>query len=132
MLSVLLDTHILLWWRLDAGRLSATQRRLLQEAEQTASPLAISAITLWELASMVARGRVRIAGPLDAWLQEIENHPLIVVLPLTPRVIAESVQFATDFPNPFDRIIVATARCHGLRLMTADERIRRWGRVPLV
>jgi PIN domain nuclease of toxin-antitoxin system len=31
-----------------------------------------------------------------------------------------------------DQIIVATARCHGLRLMTADERIRRWGKVPLI
>lgn len=133
MLSVLLDTHILLWWRSEAGRLSAAQKRALQEVERTGSPAAISAITLWELANMVASGRVRIAVPLEAWLEEIETHPLIEVLPVTARIVADSVRLGVDFhKDPADRIIVATARCHGLQLMTADERIRRWGRVPLI
>jgi PIN domain nuclease of toxin-antitoxin system len=133
MLSVLLDTHILLWWRSDAGGLTPTQRRTLQELERKGSPVAISAITLWELANLVACGRRRITVPLDAWLEELENHPLIAVLPLTARVVADSVQLGADFhKDPADRIIVATARCHGLRLMTADQRIRRWGRVPLI
>jgi PIN domain nuclease of toxin-antitoxin system len=133
MLSVLLDTHILLWWRTGTGRLTPAQTRTLEDHERKGWPLAISAITLWELANLVAAGRRQISLPLDSWLEEIENHPLITVLPLTARIVAESVQLGADFhKDPADRIIVATARCHGMRLVTADERIRRWGRVPLV
>ena len=48
-------------------------------------------------------------------------------------VAAESARLGRDFPkDPADRIIAATARCHGLRLMTADENIRRWGKVPVI
>jgi PIN domain nuclease of toxin-antitoxin system len=55
------------------------------------------------------------------------------VLPITAAVAAESARLGRDFPkDPADRIIVATARCHGLRLVTADEHIRRWGKVPVV
>jgi PIN domain nuclease of toxin-antitoxin system len=46
---------------------------------------------------------------------------------------AEGVRLADEFPNdPADQIIVATARCHNLTLITADERIRKWGKVRIV
>jgi len=65
------------------------------------------------------------------WLEEIESE--LVVLPITARIAAESVRLGDDFPkDPAGQLIAATARCHGLTLMTADERIRRWGRVPLL
>jgi PIN domain nuclease of toxin-antitoxin system len=131
--TVLLDTHILIWWRLDSRRLSRNQIRLLQDLEKRGQPVAISAITLWEMAMLAARGRIGIGEPLGVWLEEIENHPLITVLPLTARIAAESVRLGPDFHNdPADQLIVATARLHGLHLMTADERIRVWGKVPTV
>ncbi len=82
---------------------------------------------------MFERGRLEIPAPLELWLEEVETHPLIKILPLTARIVAESIRLGRDFHNdPADQMIVATARCHGLRLVTADERIRRWGKVPLV
>jgi PIN domain nuclease of toxin-antitoxin system len=58
---------------------------------------------------------------------------LIATLPLTTKIAAESVRLGEDFPNdPADQIIVATARCHNLTLITADERIRKWGKVRVV
>ena len=55
------------------------------------------------------------------------------MLPLSARIVAESIRLGGGFHNdPADQIIVASARCHGLRLATADERIRRWGKVSLV
>jgi PIN domain nuclease of toxin-antitoxin system len=133
MSGTLLDTHILIWWRLDSRRLSRNQARRLEDLERRQNPLAISAVTLWEIAVLSARGRIEIAQPLDAWLEELEVNPLIDVLPLTARIAAESVRLGSDFQNdPADRIIVATARIRGLPLMTADERIRRWGKVPII
>ena len=131
--SLLLDTHILVWWRSDPRKLSKAQARALQEVEAYGPPAAISAITLWELAKLVERGRREIAVPLDIWLEEIESSPSVRVLPLSARIAAESVRLGADFPkDPADQMIVATARCNGLHLLTADERIRRWGRVPVI
>ena len=133
MLSVLLDTHILIWWQSDQGRLSRTQLQALEELEARNLPVAVSGITLWEAALLVERGRLEIAGPLDTWLEEVQSHPLVEVLPITARIATESVRLGRGCPrDPADQIIVATARCHGLRLMTADAQIRRWGKVPLI
>ncbi len=130
---VLLDTHILVWWQSNPARLRKVHAQVLRELERRRQPAAISAMTLRELATMVQRGRHEIRMPLDLWLEEMESDPMLTVLPLTARIAAESVQLGADFPkDPADQIIVATARCHGLRLMTADENIRRWGKVPLV
>ena len=132
MSEILLDTHVLIWWRLDSGRLGRSRIRRLQDLESRQKPVAISAITLWEIAMLAARGRIEMAEPAEVWLEEIEVHPLIEVLPLTSRIAAESVRLGADFHNdPADQIIVATARIHGLPLMTADERIRKWGKVPI-
>jgi PIN domain nuclease of toxin-antitoxin system len=131
--SILLDTHILVWWRVNPERLSKPQANLLLEMEKRREPAAISAITLREIAWMVACGRLEIAISLDAWMEEIEANPFLAIIPITPKVAAESVRLGADFPrDPADQIIVATARCHGLRLMTADGHIRRWGKVPLI
>jgi PIN domain nuclease of toxin-antitoxin system len=131
MAELVLDTHILIWWRLDSKRLNRSQVSRLQDLENRQEPAGISAITLWEIASLSARGRIEVAVSLDVWLEEIERHGLIEVLPLTARVAAESVRLADFHNDPADRLIVATARVYGLPLMTADERIRKWGRVPI-
>ena len=133
MLSVLLDTHILIWWRSDPQRLSKAHAPILRELERRGEPAGISAITLRELAFLGHRGRLDVPTPWDIWLEELDTHPGFSILPVTARIAAESVRLGPDFPrDPADQIIVATARCHGLRLMTADESIRRWGKVPLI
>ncbi len=128
---LLLDTHILIWWRQDPSRLSKQQARILLEVNHERRA-AISAITLWELAKMVERGRLQIDLPLDIWLEEIESHPQLEVVPITARIALESTRLGEDFhKDPADQIIVATARCLAVPLMTADDRIRRWGKVLL-
>ena len=106
---------------------------MLSSLESRGRPVAIIAITLWEIALLSARGRIELKELPESWLEEIEEHPMIVVLPLTARIAVESVRLGSGFHNdPADQIIVATARLHGLRLMTADERIRSWGKVAII
>jgi len=66
----LLDTHILLWWFEKAKELSSAQRRVLDKASPQ-NPIYVSDITLWEIATLVDLGRVRLAIPLRQWL----DHP---------------------------------------------------------
>ncbi len=133
MLSALLDTHILVWWLSDQGRLSRAQVRALSEIDSGSATGAISGMTLWEVAVLVERGRLQIGGSVDVWLEEIQSHPRLTVLPITAAIAIESERLGPNFPkDPADRIIAATARCHGLRLLTADDKIRRWGGVPII
>lgn len=128
-----LDTHILVWWRLNDAHLSRAQFRVLEEIEQTGEAVGLSAISLRELARMIERGRLVVDTPLDKWFDDLESSPLIDILPLTPAIAIESVRLGDDFArDPADQIIVATARCHGLTLVTADERIRKWGKVKVI
>lgn len=79
------------------------------------------------------RGRVGMKRTLDEMLGEIESHPLIRVIPLSRAIAAESVRLGDDFHrDPADQIIVATARCHDLMLVTGDDRIRNWGKVRVL
>jgi PIN domain nuclease of toxin-antitoxin system len=129
----LLDTHILLWWRSQPARLTRRQRGELLRWEKASEQVAISDITLWEIANLAEKGRIEIPTPFDLWLVRLENDPMITILPITARVAAESVRLTRSFhKDPADRLIVATALCYGLRLMTADHRIRNWGGVPVV
>jgi PIN domain nuclease of toxin-antitoxin system len=129
--QILLDTHILVWWQFDSARLSRAQIQMLLDVEKRGQRSFLSAISLREIANLTATGRLEIPIATDTWLEEIESD--LVVLPITAKIAAESVRLGDGFPqDPADQIIAATARSHGLTLMTADEHIRRWGRVPVV
>lgn len=130
----LLDTHTLIWWLQDEGpKLSNEQSRSLSELERDSEPAAISAITLWEIAMLRERGRLGSMKSLAELLRQVESHPLVTVIPLNGSIAAESVRWGEGFhSDPTDQIVVATARCHDLTLVTADARIRKWGKVRVV
>jgi len=133
LISYLLDTHILVWWRQDFKRLSKAQAQVLTSLEEHGQVAGLSAISLRELAKMIQRRRIEVDTPLETWLGSVASHPLLTIIPITASVAAESVQLGDAFHrDPADQIIVATARCHDLTLITADERIRRWDKVRVV
>lgn len=129
----LLDTHVLVWWYVDDPALPPEFRRTLERLESVGQSAAVSAISLWEIAKLAERGRIALTVALDELLEQIELDPLFQVLPITGRIAAESTRLGPAFPrDPADQLIAATARCHGLKLMTADEQIRSSNVVALV
>jgi len=132
-LTLLADTHVWYRWLHEPRRLSRAQARILTLAERRSTPIAVSSMSLWELALLAVRQRVRVHGSLKDWLSDMAAHPLIEVLSISAEVAAEGAQLGPVFQgDPADRIIVATARCHGLRLLTSDQRIRDWGGVSVI
>jgi|ERR1700722_3315026 PIN domain nuclease of toxin-antitoxin system len=120
---ILLDTHALVWAVTDSRKLSRPAASALRRARVTGG-IAISAITIWEIASLLARGRVRAFGTLEASIQMFLDG--IAVRPVTPEICALGAQFPNDYSHdPADRIIGGTARAEGLALITHDERIRK-------
>ncbi len=128
---ILLDTHVVLWVKSDSARLSAKARASINDARKRAEGLTISGITLLELATLAAKGRIQLTISLESMLQEIEAQ--FVVLPITAHACARTTQLPTNYPNdPADRLIGATALVEGLTLVTADREIRRSKAVPTI
>jgi PIN domain nuclease of toxin-antitoxin system len=93
-------------------------------ARKNADGLAISDITLLELATLASKSRIRLDISLESFLQEVESR--FVVLPISGRACARAMGLPAAYPkDPADRIIGATALVEGLSLLTADPEIRR-------
>jgi PIN domain nuclease of toxin-antitoxin system len=121
---ILVDTHVVVWLAFDQEQISRKARTAIEDARKNADGLAISDITLLELATLATKGRIRLDISLESFLQEVESR--FVVLPINGRACARAMALPPTFPkDPADRVIAATALVLGLSLLTADRAIRR-------
>ena len=128
---ILLDTHVVLWLKSDSARLSQKARAAIEDARKDAEALAISGITLLELATLAKKGRIHLTISLESMLQEIETQ--FLVLPISARACARTLQLPASFPqDPADRLIAATALVEALSLVTADREILQSKAVPTI
>jgi PIN domain nuclease of toxin-antitoxin system len=121
---ILVDTHVVVWLAMEPARLSKKARVAIEEARHSGQGLAISDITLLEIAMLEGKRRITLNPSLETFLTEIEAR--FVVLPITGRVCVRAMGLPGPYPNdPADRIIGATASVEGIPLVTADDEIQR-------
>ena len=116
----LLDTHIWLWSLLDPGRLT---KRVIGALEREDTELWLSPISVWELLTLVDKGRVRLGSPPTEWVTKALERVPFHEAPVTHEVALETRNVRLSHRDPADRFLVATARVFDLRLVTADERL---------
>jgi len=120
---ILLDTHALIWLAREPGKLSRDATEAIRRSPETGG-LAISAISLWEIAWLASHGRLQIHGTVDVFVGKISSRASI--LPITVRVAVLANQFGASYPSdPADRLIGATALSEGIPLVTKDRGIRK-------
>ena len=129
-MTYLLDTHVAIWWVTQDRKLDRDHARILERADRAGEPVAISAISLWEIAKLVQGQRLALAGTVEALLADFESH--MTLLPLTAEIAIESTRLgARMHADPADQLIVATARCHALTLLTSDRMLIESGLVAV-
>lgn len=115
MTRYLLDTHVVYRWMQDDRRLRGEMRRILTHGDCT-----VSVISLWEMLIKHARGKLSLPkGSLNDTLQARGFS----VLSTTARHVEETRRFDQAIPDPFDRLLVATAATEGMLLLTQDAGI---------
>jgi PIN domain nuclease of toxin-antitoxin system len=119
-MSVLADTHTLLWWKGDPARLSRAARRAL-EREQ---PVLLSPISIWEISTLLRLGRIELDRNLFTWVQDVLAEDVALADLSAPAAAEAGSWDAEAFPaDPADRLIYATAKDLSVPIVTKDARL---------
>jgi len=127
--TVLLDTHALIWYASGSDKLSTSAKEVIDEAEI----VRVSAISAWEVGMLVQKERLKLTYEVDTWIQLTYSFPKLLWTNINPKIATLSTRLPGNFHgDPADRIITATAISFGDRLITADRNIRDYSHVHTI
>lgn len=123
-MMLILDTHVLIWMVEGNSRLGKSALKRIDESLATGQ-LSVAAISFWETAMLVEKGRLTMETELGLWRTELLKAGLFEI-PLLGTTAIRAGQLALFHGDSADRMIVATAIENSAALMTADEKILSW------
>ncbi|HJL39933.1 MAG TPA: type II toxin-antitoxin system VapC family toxin [Myxococcales bacterium LLY-WYZ-16_1] len=115
---LLLDTHVLIWWRSDPQRLPDD----LKEEVATTPVVMVSVASVWEASIKMALGRLQLPEPFSAGIRRSGFDDLTI----TSAHAERAADLPRHHPDPFDRLLVAQAQLEGLELVTHDPVLARY------
>ncbi|MDP6951889.1 MAG: type II toxin-antitoxin system VapC family toxin [Alphaproteobacteria bacterium] len=125
--ALLLDTCAALWL-MNKARMSPASLDRIRAAQRDGSGVHVSPISAWEVATLVAKGRISLAYEPEVWFESLLALPGIRLADMSPAVLMRSAFLPGEPPNdPADRILAATAREHEQALVTRDGALLRYG-----
>jgi PIN domain nuclease of toxin-antitoxin system len=117
-MSLLLDTHVVLWWLADDPTLSDDVKARLDVEPD----VYVSSATVWEVSIKQAIGKISQPADLP---DAIRNSGFLEL-----RINFEHAIIAGRLPllhrDPFDRMLVAQAKCENLTLVTRDAHCQKY------
>jgi len=120
---ILLDTHAAIWFTTDSGL--GTRSQGIADKALADDYLAISAVSFWEIAMLVAKRRLRSVDSATELRKRVLDSG-INELPVTGDIAIVAGNLEGLHGDPADRFIIATAIAHDAMLMTADQRLLEW------
>lgn len=124
-MTVLLDTHALLWWQAGGARLSRTAAATIEAAPA----VLVSPLSCWEVATLRRLGRIELDREPTAWVADLFRTDRLQLAPLSAEAAALAGQLDDAFPgDPIDRLLYATAWDLRVPLVTKDEALREYAR----
>ncbi len=128
---ILLDTHIWVWWVMDVARLSDRHRLLLEQHERQV--IGIADISCFEVAMLIARGRIDVPISARDWIRQALEYPGVRLFPIGADIAVAAAELPQHHKDPFDRLILATAKVHDATLLTVDGSMQLYaGEVRIV
>ena len=122
-MTLLLDTHVFLWWRLDSARLKPPVRRVIASSDR----VLVSVVSAWEAALKRGLGRLEIAEPF-AWMVADSGF---AELALTFTHVEQFAVLPQHHRDPFDRMLIAQARTEAVTVVTHDRQFHGYD-VPIL
>jgi PIN domain nuclease of toxin-antitoxin system len=123
-MRALLDTHTVIWAAVLQNKLSRAATKLI--ADESVEML-ISSASVWEIATKVRLGKLRIAEEREADLLDAAKQSGYRILSITPEVALRAGRLAGDHGDPFDRMIAAHALAEDIPVISADTKLDEFG-----
>ena len=128
----LMDTHVWVWWHTAPEKLSPAVRDTIINLDAT-DQLLMSVISVWEVAKLVEKNRLRLNIEIDQWVEQALNMSHFQLLPLSPEIAIESTRLPQPFhQDPSDQMIVASARLFDATVLTVDQQILSYPHVRVL
>jgi PIN domain nuclease of toxin-antitoxin system len=125
--TLLLDTHTAIWLT-ENQPIASTAVEAIDAVYQSGGMLLVSQITAWEVGLLVSRNRLSLVAKPERWFQRLLAIPGVRLADLSPDILIASSFLPGEPPrDPADRILLATAREFGARLVTRDRLLLRYG-----
>lgn len=125
---IIIDTHILLWWKLEDDSLKIEYKNILEH--KSTEVIGISAVSIMEIICLYDRNRINLPEIPERWIAEIMIDPKIAVIPISAQIAIDAFRLPGDFhKDPADRIIVASARILNCPILSQDSKILDYSHV---
>jgi len=125
------DTHALVYYASEKwNKLGSRARKIYKAADDEKAVIHVPVVCLWEVVLLMEAGRVRLSPSFPEWCRSLERKPTFIIEPLDWMDVDEAR--AAGYDDPFDRLIVGTARRLKLPLLSKDERISESGLVEVI
>ena len=129
---IVLDTHAWVWWVASPDLLSARAQEAIEPARERQA-IYVSAVSCWEIALLVRKGRLELTIPVEEWVARCEALPWLQFVPLDNRIALRSNRLPGELhEDPADRILIATALTLGYPLISKDNKIRDYPHVETI
>jgi PIN domain nuclease of toxin-antitoxin system len=125
---LLVDTHTLVWSINEGPKLGKRTKESIRVAGDEGRVL-VSAITPWEIALLVSKGRLTLDKDVMDWVRDALRVPGVALVGLDAEIAVASTRLPWEMhADHADRILVATARHLGATLVTADKAFLEFAR----
>jgi PIN domain nuclease of toxin-antitoxin system len=130
---LLLDTHCWIWSQFGLDHEFSPAGLSLFRRAASDGILLLSIISVWEVALLESKRRIHLQMDCFDWVSQALKTPGLSLIPLSPEIAVESSHLPGNLHgDPVDRILVATARNMGARLMTRDRLLLKYKHAQVV
>ncbi len=124
-MKYLVDTHIFLWWLNEEKQLKTSIKNILSDADNT---IYVSVVTAWEISiKLKAKRKIKLKSTVEDCFQKAGFEILDIKLPY----VLQLSGLHDIHKDPFDRMLIAQAKTEEATLITADEKIWKYG-IPVL
>lgn len=129
---ITLDTHAWIWFVSSPDLLSRKAKEAIDEAVKEKG-LMVSSISVWEIALLVAKKRLKLTLDVTDWVAKSESLPFLNFIPISNSIAIKAVNLPGSLhPDPADRIVIASALSTGSPLVTKDKKILDYPHVKTI